>query len=57
MFDVKIGSQSLTVTGSLEEAIVFAKKQNEDVQVYDFRTSVMLLEWSPVTGLRKFLSE
>jgi hypothetical protein len=57
MFDVKIGSQSLKVTGNLDEAIMLAKQQNEDAQVYDFRTNNLICEWSPVSGLRKFLSE
>jgi len=57
MFDVKIGSQSLKVTGNLDEAIRLAKQQNEDAQVYDFRTNNLICEWSPVSGLRQFLSE
>jgi hypothetical protein len=57
MFDVKIGPQSLKVTGNLEEAITLAKQQDEDTQVYDFRTNNLICEWSPLSGLRQFLSE
>lgn len=57
MFDVKIGSQSLKVTENLDEAIALAKQQNEDAQVYDFRTNNLICEWSPISGLRQFLSE
>jgi len=57
MFDVKIGPQSLKVTGNLDEAITLAKQQDEDTQVYDFRTKNLICEWSPLSGLRQFLAE
>lgn len=57
MFDVKIGPQSLKVTGNLDEAITLAKQQDEDTQVYDFRTNNLICEWSPLSGLRQFLAE
>jgi hypothetical protein len=57
MFDVKTGHKSLKVVGDLNEAISVAKQQQEETQIYDFRTNKLICEWSPLHGLREFLAE
>jgi hypothetical protein len=57
MFDVKIGVNSLTVTGDLQDALRVAKQQTEATQIYDFRTNKLIYEWSPQIGVKEFLSE
>ena len=57
MYDVKLGWKRLLVTENLEDAIALAEQQNEDVQIYDSRTNNLICEWSPISGLRNFLTE
>ena len=47
-------SQTLRVTGTIEEAIAVAKQQPSEVSIYDEKNR-LLYEWSPFTGLKSFL--